>query len=178
MKRDKKFFIGLLLLIAGAVASRWLPHPPNVTPLTAIALLGATYFPKRYYAYVLPLLILFISDLALGLHGTLPFVYGSFLAITTLGFWLRKRFHWGKLFGVTLLSSILFFLVTNFGVWLVGGFYPKTGQGLLLCYEAGLPFFRNTLLGDLIYTGVLFGVAELIQRFFVVGKWQVNSEKE
>ena len=145
---------GLILL---GVAARLLPHLWNATPVTAIALLGATYLSKRW-GILLPLTIVAVSDLVLGWHTTIPFTWGAFAAIGLLGWWLRKHPSPARIVVCSLAGSMLFFLVTNFGVWLVGGLYPNTPEGLWQCYVAAIPFFRNTLLGDLLSTGTLFGL--------------------
>ncbi|MGD1044936.1 MAG: DUF6580 family putative transport protein [Bacteroidota bacterium] len=149
-------------LILAAALSRILPHPDNFTPIAAMALAGGVYFNKRI-ALVVPLAALVISDLFIGFHNTILFVYGSFLLIGLIGLWLKSHKKPLPIFGATLFSSILFFVVTNFGVWLTGGgwFYPKTWQGLIECYTLAIPFFRNTVAGDLVYTVVLFGLFEL-----------------
>jgi hypothetical protein len=151
-------------LIVAAALSRLLPHPDNFTPIMAIALAGGVYLDKRF-ALIIPLAALIISDIFIGFHNTIFFVYGSFVLIGFLGVWLKSHKKPLPILGTTLLSSILFFIITNFGVWLTGGgwFYPKTWQGLIECYTLAIPFFRNTVAGDLVYTGVLFGLFEFSQ---------------
>lgn len=152
-------FTTLTVLVLLAAATRLLPHPPNATPIAAMALFGAAHFTDRRAALLVPLLAMVLSDLALGygIHPTLPFVYGSFLAIAGLGFLLRRRVTVATVIGASLASSVLFFVVTNLGVWAMSSFYPPTWEGLVACYTAAIPFFRNTLAGDLIYCAVLFG---------------------
>ncbi|MCX7985226.1 MAG: hypothetical protein N3A63_10030 [Bacteroidetes bacterium] len=157
-------------IIAIAAVSRLFPHVPNVTPIAAMALAGGVYLEKKF-AFVLPVAALFLSDIVLGFHPTMPFVYGSFLMTVLIGMWLRTHKKILTLVVGSVMSSIVFFIVTNFGVWFTGGGwnYPKTLEGLLECYSLALPFFRNSLVGDLTYTAIIFGlfeVAELIlQRF-------------
>lgn len=149
------------LLILVAAFSRLLPHPVNVAPIAAIALAGGVYLDKRF-ALLVPLIALVISDLVIGLYPILLFVYGSFLLIGLLGLWLKSHKRPLPVLGATLLSSILFFVITNFGVWVIGPeTYPRTLPGLVECYVAAIPFFKNTVAGDLVYTGVLFGMFEL-----------------
>lgn len=147
------------LLVMGVIA-RLLPHPPNVTPLTAIALFGGTALSKRW-AILLPLAIIVLSDLALGLHDVVAFTWGSVGLIGFLGLWIRKRPGARRIACAALIGSTIFFVVTNFGVWLVGDggtMYPKTWQGLVSCYVAALPFYRNALVGDLVWTLSIFGL--------------------
>jgi hypothetical protein len=156
----RNIFIGCALILAAAL-SRLLPHPANVTPIAAMALAGGVYFNKRI-ALIVPLAALVLSDLFIGFHNTALFVYGSFILIGFIGLWLQSHKKMLPIAGAALVSSILFFVVTNFGVWITGGgwFYPKTWQGLIECYTLALPFFRNTIVGDMVYTAVLFGLFE------------------
>jgi hypothetical protein len=154
-----------LLIILLAVCSRLLPHPPNFAPITALALFGAVYLGGRY-AFIVPLAALLISDLIIGLYAEMVWVYGSFLIIGLIGLWLRNHRSVTSAIGATVGGSVLFFLLTNFGVWLVGhGTYAASMSGLLTCYTAAIPFFRNTLTGDLFYVTAMFGVYELGRRY-------------
>lgn len=158
----------LTALVAGAVAARWLPHPPNFTPIGALALFAGALYADRRYAFALPLTALFLSDLLIGLHILIPVVYASFALNVLLGRWLRQHWKVANLAAVTLLGSVQFFLTTNFACWIIG--YPHTLQGLLDCYFRAIPFFRNTLLGDLTFVVVLFGSVALVERVFPVLK--------
>lgn len=159
-------------MILAAALTRFLPHPPNLTPIAAMALFGGAYFSDRRMAFLVPLSGLFLSDLFIGLHGTMPFVYGSFALVVGIGLWLRRRRNVWTIGGAALISSILFFLITNFGVWAVGSLYPKTWEGLLACYVAALPFFRNTIIGNLVYTTALFGSFVFAEKWFPVFRQQ------
>ncbi len=152
-------------IILAAALSRLLPHPPNFTPLAAMALAGGVYLDRRF-ALVIPLAALFLSDCIIGFHNTILFVYGSFAAIGFIGLWLKSHKKPAWIFAAAVGSSVLFFVVTNFAVWALddGSFYPKTIPGLISCYIAAIPFFRNTMLGDIVYSAVVFGVFELVER--------------
>ncbi len=157
-----------LILIAGivlAAASRLMPHPPNVTPIAAMALFGGAHFANPAAAYLVPLAAMALSDLVLGFHGTLPFVYVSFALIVLIGSRLRRGKALVPVTIAAVASSVLFFLVTNFGVWATGTLYSKSWAGLATAYLAALPFFRNTVLGDLSYVAVLFGGFALLERY-------------
>jgi hypothetical protein len=91
-------------------------------------------------------------------------VYVSFALIVAIGLWLQKHRTVLPIVGAALVSSVLFFVVTNFGVWVFDSLYPKTLEGLIACFVAAIPFFRNTLLGDLLYTAVLFGGFALLEQ--------------
>lgn len=150
------------LVVAFAAALRLLPHPPNVAPIAAMALFGGVYLNKKY-ALILPLLALFVSDLFIGFYGApmMSFVYGSFLLTGCIGLFLKNHKKPSAIIAAALFSSVLFYLITNFGVWLTTPLYPKTLSGLLDSYLMAIPFFRNTLLGDLLYTGIFFASYEI-----------------
>ena len=156
----QRLVIGLFVL---GVVSRLLPHPPNATPLMAIALFGGTYLSKRW-AILLPLAIVAVSDLLLGWHNTVPFTWGAFLLTGMLAWWVRLHPHATRILAGAMAGSVLFFVITNFGVWVVGNLYPLTAAGLWQCYIAAIPFFKNAALGDLLYTTVLFGGYALAAR--------------
>ncbi len=143
---NKNFFLVLIILFA--IFSRFIPHPPNFTPITAIALLSSKGFTNRWIIFLIPIISLFISDLFLGLHDSIPFVYGAFILITLLGISAKKIS-----IGTVLMSSTIFFLISNFGVWLYN--YPLTINGLISCYTLAIPFFLNTILGDLAYCSIM-----------------------
>jgi hypothetical protein len=151
-----------------AAAFRLLPHPPGFSPIAAMALFGGAYLSSRKAAILIPFAAMLLSDWAIGFHTTMPAVYGAFALTSLLGaVALRGRPSWRRVAGTSLLASVAFFVVTNFAVWLGGG-YPATGQGLLACYVAAIPFFNNGLLGDLVFSGLLFGA----WRFF---EWRVPA---
>jgi len=160
LKRTASIILPLLIIVFAALL-RILPHPPNVTPIAAMALFGGVYLDKKY-ALVFPLAAMFLADIFLGFHQTMLFVYGSFMLTGLIGIYLRKRKSLSRIFVASISASVLFFLITNFGVWLTGALYPKTPAGLLEAYYLGLPFFRNTLLGDLLYMLLLFGGYEAV----------------
>jgi len=163
MKSNKSILIGIVLVLAAAF-SRLIPHPMNFAPITAIALFGGMYFDKRF-APVLPFAALIISDYFLGFYDGIVWVYGSFLVVTMLGMFASNKKSIGVVAGSTFAGSFLFFLVTNFGVWQSGFMYPLTMSGLIDCYIAALPFFRNAIAGDVFYVTVLFGVYELSMKY-------------
>ncbi len=148
--------IGILVL---GVVSRLIIHLPNFTPVIALALFGGVYL-KKQQAVILPVLMMIIADLFIGIDATFPFTWGSMAAIAVIGLWVRKNKSFTAVAGSSLLSSVLFFLVSNFGVWLVQNMYPHTLAGLIECYVMAIPFFGSTLVSTIIYTAVLFGAYE------------------
>lgn len=164
MTTNHSRLIALLSAIIGAAALRLLPHPPNFTPIGAIALFSGAYLGRRALAFAAPLAALLLSDAVLGFYHGMVTVYATDLLIVVIGSLLIKR----SLVRVSIAafaSSVLFFTTTNLGMWLSSGFYPRTLPGLEECFAAAVPFFQNTLGGDLFYTVLLFGgfrLAELL----------------
>lgn len=149
------------LLIAIGIALRLIKHIPNFAPIGALALFGGVYLKKKWAIFI-PLTALVISDYFIGYY-TLPVmlsVYGSFALIGLIGLAVRKNKKLVTIFGGALGGSILFYLITNFAVWAFTPMYAKTISGLIQCYVNAIPFFRNTLAGDMFYTAVLFGSYE------------------
>ena len=144
-------------LILLAVFGRVMPHPPNFTPMAAVAIFGAAILPRRW-ALILPLLAMIASDLIIGIYPMFMFTWGAFALIAWLSNRYIKQIKPALVVGASLGASILFYLVSNFGVWLEGRMYPLTATGLLNCYYQAIPFFRNTLLGDLVFTVMLFSL--------------------
>ncbi|HEY1135983.1 MAG TPA: DUF6580 family putative transport protein [Xanthomonadaceae bacterium] len=166
------------LMLAGmiliAALSRLLPHPPNFSPVEAMALFGGAHFANRAWAVAVPLVAMVLSDLALAaiMGGSyLSYMAGmSFWAVylcialsTAMGFGLRGKAGAARVLGYSLAGSVLFFVVTNFTTWFGSTMYPQTGAGLVAAYVAGLPFFQWTVLGTLFYAALLFGGFDLLR---------------
>jgi len=156
MKKTKQkivlffYFIGLIAL------SRIIPHPPNFTPVLAMAVFMPYLTRDLYSAMLVPLSAMFVSDLYLGFHSSMFWVYTSILLGTTLSqYTISMKKTYVHLGSNALLSSTIFFIVTNFAVWMSGSMYPLTIDGLLLCYTMAIPFFGNTLAGTLFYVSLL-----------------------
>jgi len=154
----------LTALVVGAALTRLIPHPWNVTPIGAMALFGGAHFADKRLAVLIPFGALLIGDVVTGFHRLMPFVYGGFALYIALGVGLRGRASALWVAGAVGAGGVLFFLVTNFGVWWLLGTYPPTGAGLLACYVAGLPYLGATLLGDAIFSTALFGGWALVAR--------------
>jgi hypothetical protein len=152
------------LIIGLAIIARLVPHIPNFTPIAAMAIFGGAYLNRRY-AILVPVAAMFFSDIFIGFYSPIVMVsvYASFILAGLIGLWLKKRKSPGNVILAAVGASILFFLITNFAVWL-GGWYPRNLMGLVETYTLALPFFRNTLLGNLFYTAVFFGGYELVLR--------------
>jgi len=158
-----KKFIPAFILITLGIAARFLPHPANFAPIGAIAIFAGLYLPRKW-AIILPLTAMFFSDLFIGFYS-LPImfsVYGSLAAMGLVGLWIRKNKKLSTVLGGAILGSVIFYLITNGAVWAFGNWYAHSWAGLIQCYYLAIPFFRNSLLGDLFYTGALVGAYEAV----------------
>lgn len=160
MPKKNALYILIALTVIGVIA-RLIPHVPNVTPVTAIALFISAYVGAKYSIPAI-LGLMFISDSIIGFYSwpIMLSVYGSLVISGLLGAYLRKNKTVGSIFISTMSASLVFFLVTNWAVWQFGTMYVHSWQGLINCFTMAIPFFRNSLLGDLFYTGLLFGTFE------------------
>jgi len=162
-------FRGAIILTTVALAAilRVLPHPWNLTPIGAMALFSGAMFRNRWVAFLLPLASLFAGDLFVGFHKLMFVVYASFAVSIAVGRWLAQTRSLSRIGGAVLLGALQFFVVTNFAMWAIGGFYPRTSTGLAACFAAAIPFFWNTLAGDALYAGILFGGFRLAEKIFM-----------
>ena len=155
--------IALISAIAAAAALRLVPHPPNFSPIDAMALFSGAYLAKRTTALVAPFAALLISDAVLGFYHGMATVYAAVALVVMIGWWVSSRRTPVRIAAAAVASSVLFFTITNFGMWLFSGFYPLTYAGLVACYTAAIPFFQNTIAGDLFYSALLFGGFALVE---------------
>ncbi len=169
MSRKSSLLIASALVVIG-VACRLLPHLWNMTPMLAIALFSTTYL-GFYYSFAISILIMGVSDFFIGFYDwrVMLAVYGSFILGALIGLFIQKNKTVATIFLSTCGASLIFFLVTNFAVWEFGTMYVHSFVGLTQSYVMGIPFFKDSLVGDLMYTGVFFGAFEAI-RFFSLNK--------
>jgi hypothetical protein len=167
--------VTLSAMVGLAALTRLAPHPPNVTPIAAMALFGGAYFRDWKIAFSLPLAAMLLSDLVLGfgVYGmasmkSQPVVYLCMLLTVGIGRLIQTRRSVPTIASATLASSLMFYFVTNFAVWAFDSLYPKTWDGLMACYIAAIPFFRNSLFGDAFFAIVLFGGFAILERFWVL----------
>lgn len=162
--KKKNFWLTTVLVsvfVAVSFAMRLLPHPYNFIPIGALALVCGTYIRSRW-GILIPVAVMAISDLIIGTHNLMLLTWACFLMISMLGWWVRQHKNPLHIVGATVAGSVIFYLVTNFGVWALTPLYAKTAAGLVQCYYMAIPFFRNTALGDLFYVGVFFGLYEAL----------------
>ncbi len=154
--------LAISLILVGFLL-RLIPHAPNFTPVAAIALFSGAYL-NRKYAVIVPLALMAASDIFIGLHNVILFTWGAFIISAFLGMFLRNNRNVLRVAGASLLSSFVFFVLTNFGVWVMG-WYPQNLKGLLDCYVMALPFLRDFTVSTLIYSAFLFSAFEFIALF-------------
>ncbi len=169
MKLSKERIAGILpvfFAILMIALCRLLPHPWNFVPVSASAIFGGIYLNKKW-AFILPIASMIVADIVLGFSLTdMPFVYGSILLSVGIGIWISSKrenkpaFAAYSVFG-TLGSSVIFYLITNFGAWLTLSMYSKDFNGLIQSYVMALPFFKNSVAGDLFFISVFITAYEL-----------------
>ncbi len=166
-----KTFFALALLVVVGVSGRLLPHAWDTTPITALALFVSVYFGVEYSIFFV-LVAMFISDSIIGFYAwqVMFSVYGSFFIASFLGQYIKRHKNIGVIFVTTFGSSLIFFLVTNWAVWQFGAMYSHSFSGLIQSYVMGIPFFRNSLVGDLFYSGLFFGAFEGARALFFGGR--------
>jgi len=164
---EARVAVGLMLI--GAVA-RLIPHPANFTPVGGTSLFAGARL-RRWHAYLVPLVLLAVTDPLLTLiygyppfHLVTPVIYASFLVNVWIGRRVLAKVNPARLAAASAICSLQFFVLTNLGVWMMGMWYPHTLAGLVLCFTAALPFLAPTMAGDLAYTGFLFGLEVLAAR--------------
>ena len=156
--KSKYFPVAVALsLIAIGVMLRILPHPANFAPIAAISIFGGAVLPRKVAIWV-PLAAMMISDAVIGFYSLMPLIWVCYLLIALASSkWMRPA-SLRKGTVLTLSSSVFFFVVTNFGVWLTSGMYAHNWSGVVSCYTLALPFFRNTVMSDAVFTAALFGI--------------------
>ncbi|MEZ4884437.1 MAG: DUF6580 family putative transport protein [Chitinophagales bacterium] len=173
--RQQKWFV-LSAFVLLAALSRLLPHPPNFTPIGSMALFGAAYFSRKYLAFLVPILAFWVSDLVLNnvvyaeyfesfswFSTDLMWSCVAMALIVVLGRFFLKKVSITTVLGSSLVASIVFFVFSNFGVWASGAMYSMDLGGLMAAFAAGIPFFGNTVVGNLFYSAVLFGGFEALK---------------
>lgn len=161
--KEKHFFwvVGLILL---AAFSRLIPHPPNFTPVLAIAIFSGATLNRKVLAWTIPVLSMLLTDFILGFHPAMWAVYLSLFLMTAMGFTLKEKTTALRVGGVALSGATLFFVLTNFAVWLGNPAYPQNLAGLSACFVAAIPFFHHTLISTFAYVGILFGLLSLVTK--------------
>ncbi len=171
MNLEPSQILMFISLFAFSFCMRFLPHMFNVTPIMAVALLSGFHFRNKNIALLLPLSAMFLSDWVIGFHSQLLFVYAPILISVLLGSWMRmknqnKAWPVKTSFQLAAVGALLFFVISNLGVYFLSGMYPQTWVGLSTCYEAAIPFFERSLIGDLMFTAALFSIYSFARQSF------------
>ena len=162
----KEYFpIGLILILA---FSRLIPHPDNFTPIIAIAIMGSYFFNNINLSYLVVLFSMLIADFFIGFYGHVLFVYFPLFLIIMIFFKLSKKINFKNLFIFGFAGSLIFFMISNFGVWLVSGLYEKNINGLIECYFMAIPFFKNTLVSTLIFSYSSLIIYKSSNKYFAI----------
>lgn len=171
---NKSFQLAVVLVAIGVIF-RLLPHEANFAPVAALSLLAGALLGWRY-ALAVPLGIMLISDLFIGFYSSMMFTWLAFLAIALYGSLFQKSGFGKRVILGPLGSTVIFYIVSNFGVWVSSGMYSHTLAGLAECFYMAIPFMRATLLSDLVYSGILFGIAALVVTPYLRSKYQPSNQ--
>ena len=157
------FPIGLILILA---LSRLMPHPDNFTPIIALAIMSSYFFRNINFSYTIMLFSMLLADFFIGFYSHMLFVYLSLFLIVLIFFKISKKINYKNLFIFSFFGSVIFFLISNFGVWLVGNLYERNINGLIECYFMAIPFFKNTITSTLIFSYSSLIVYKSSNKFF------------
>ena len=172
MKKHSLIFIGLILF-SGLI--RLFPHPWNFTPILAACIFSGYKIKPVGLSLIIPLIAIFSGDLFLGFYDGMVWVYSAYIATIGLAIISNKSNNFKTKSMNVVFGSLIFFIISNFGVWMSGLIYPQTFEGLLACYIAAIPFYKNTIIGTIIYSGLFFGISDYIEKQSSVEITPVNS---
>ena len=158
------FPIGLIFILA---LSRLMPHPDNFTPIIALAIMSSYFFRNVNFSYTVMLFSMLLADFFIGFYSYMLFVYVSLFLIVLIFFKISKKMNYKNLFIFSFFGSVIFFLISNFGVWLVGNLYERNINGLIECYFMAIPFFKNTIISTLIFSYSSLIIYKSSNKFFV-----------
>jgi hypothetical protein len=165
IKNNNMMLLLAVCLILLAAITRFIPHPSNFTAVGAMALFSGAIFKDRKFLYLMPVVVMFLTDIILGFHFSMVPVYSCFAFTVWMGIKISKNQNIFTIGGASIISSVVFFLVTNLPLWYLDqGLYPNTLKGTFQSYTMALPFFQNQLLGDIFYNTLLFGIFHLVAR--------------
>jgi len=171
----KKKLLLIILFIAVIFFGRVLPHPYNFTPLIAVTLLSSYAISNRILALLVPLIGFWLSDLFMNniiyagyysnftiFNSGMIWTYGAIVLVGLMGSSFIKKISSGKVVLASLSGSTIFYIISNFGVWALSPMYAKSAASLIQCYSLALPFYGTSLIGDLLYSSLLFGAYQLV----------------
>ncbi|MFA7653419.1 MAG: DUF6580 family putative transport protein [Candidatus Magasanikbacteria bacterium] len=174
----KQSLLAILFLLALGITTRFIPHPANFTAIGAIAMFSGLYLPRRW-AIAGPILVMLISDIFIGFYAwqIMLSVYAGFTVMGLIGLKVRANKKITTVIGGTLLGSVIFYLVTNFMIWAFGTMYAHNFTGLIQSYTMAIPFFKNSLTGDIAYITILAGSYEMAMKIVNQYSKQVSLPK-
>ena len=161
--KNEIFPVGLILILA---LSRLMPHPDNFTPIIALAIMSSYFFRNINFSYTIMLFSMLLADFFIGFYSHMLFVYLSLFLIVLIFFKISKKMNYKNLFIFSFFGSVIFFLISNFGVWLVGNLYERNINGLIECYFMAIPFFKNTITSTLIFSYSSLIIYKSSNKFF------------
>ena len=165
-KTNFKFYSALMLIIILAF-SRIIPHPANFTPILGMAVFAGTVFDRKIFSFLIPLLAMILSDLFLGFHSDIVIIYFAICLNVAIGIYFINKISYFKIFVSLVSGSLVFFIITNFAVWVSSGMYTYSLEGLLTCYTMALPFLQNTIISTILYGVGAFFIFELSNKYLV-----------
>ena len=172
--KSNKYILILSLIIVTALSNILLTNIPNFSPIASVALFSGFYLSNKKLALLIPIACILVSDYFIGFHSLMWAVYISFALTVIMG--IKMKTSSGKNVIInSVLSSLVFFLITNSAVWMMGGFYTSDLSGLALCLSMGIPFYKYTLLSSLIFSTALFGGFQILNQ--LINKYLIFSKK-
>lgn len=162
-KNNSSLLLAAVFVVLGLL-SRFIPAVPNFSPIISVALFSGVFFADKRIAFLVPIIVMFVSDMFIGFHSTMFATYLSFALIAIIG--MKMTLNKKNVLLSSIGGAVLFFIVTNFAVWCLG-WYGYTFAGLVTCFEAAIPFFRNTLASSLFYSIILFGGFYLVEKYLL-----------
>ena len=150
-----------MFFIVGLAFIRLIPHPPNLTPILAFAIISPMLIKNRYEGMLIPVSAMFVSDIIIGFH---VYQFVTYATILSISFFAPMKKNYLNLSLIAIAGSVWFFITTNFAVWLIWDNYPKNIEGILTCYTMAIPFFKNTLISTLLFTGLLTFSLEYLEK--------------
>ena len=163
--KNEIFPIGLILILT---ISRLIPHPDNFTPIVSLAIMSSYFFRNVNFSYVVMLFSMLLADFFIGFYSHMLFVYLSLFLIVLIFFKISKKMNYKNLFIFSFFGSVIFFLISNFGVWLVGNLYERNINGLIECYFMAIPFFKNTIISTLIFSYSSLIIYQSSNKYFAI----------
>ena len=154
-KKLKNYLFPICIIFILAIA-RLIPHPPNFTPIIAAAIISSYLFRNIYFSLIVLLGSMFLSDLIIGLYDNFLFIYFSLFLVIFVQSRINMKITFKNLYLHSLIASLIFFITTNFSVWMFSNLYEKSFSGLIYCYYLAIPFFTNTIISTIFFSYIAY----------------------